>query len=137
MPFQKGVPNLTGGRKSLPQEFQLVANITKFSPKFWSNLHKMIDCKLENTLSPTMIEALSRAFENNPRELKDVIETLSTNAIKQREFAMQEFNKIQVKRIPQDITSGGEKLPTPLLANINAISDNNSHKEDSLLAETH
>lgn len=29
---------------------------------------------------------------------------------KKQQFAMTEFNKIQVRTIPQDITSGGEKL---------------------------
>lgn len=31
-----------------------------------------------------------------------------------KKFAMTEFNKLQVKMIPQDITTGGEKLPPPI-----------------------
>lgn len=41
--------------------------------------------------------------------------------------AMTEFNKLQCKMIPQDITSGGKELPTPLLA---YVQSNDSDKED-------
>ena len=40
-----------------------------------------------------------------------------------RRFAMQEYNKIQVKMIPQDITSDGKALPKPIMQ-INEIQRN-------------
>ena len=38
-------------------------------------------------------------------------ESMMTNGrAEDRRFAMAEFNKLQVKMIPQDLTSGGEKI---------------------------
>ena len=50
------------------------------------------------------------------------------------QFAMQEFNKVQVKRIPQDVTSGGDKLEAiPIYG---GISKYNSNEEDISTKET-
>ena len=45
-----------------------------------------------------------------------------------RKFAMTEFNKIQCKMIPQDVTSGGDKIEViPILNN---VFSNNQPKKD-------
>lgn len=35
---------------------------------------------------------------------------MESKELEAKKFAMAEFNKIQVKMIPQDVTSGGEKI---------------------------
>jgi hypothetical protein len=47
-----------------------------------------------------------------------------------RKYAMTEFNKIQLKMIPQDITSGGKEIPQPIM-NLNYVQQNDSDNKDS------
>jgi hypothetical protein len=47
-----------------------------------------------------------------------------------RKYAMTEFNKIQLKMIPQDITSGGKEIPQPIM-NLKYVQQDNSNIEDN------
>lgn len=49
---------------------------------------------------------------------------------KDQKWAVEQLGKAFVKMIPQDITSGGKELPTPIFA-LNEIRGNNSITEDS------
>jgi hypothetical protein len=129
MPFKKGVKNLTGGRKSFKVEFSLKKNIDKFSPKFWDKLHQMIDEKnVEEYLSLELLSFIGEYFKKNQFMGKQLVEKLAELAAGDKKFAMQEFNKIQVKTIPTDITSGGEKINS--LADLILTTKNGKGSED-------
>ena len=55
-------------------------------------------------------------------------EMLDSNEKADRKWAVEQLNKGFTKMIPQDLTSGGEKLPTPILAH---VFDHNSNEEGS------
>ena len=44
-----------------------------------------------------------------------------------RKWAVEQLGKAFVKMIPQDITSGGKELPTPIIS-LNEVRSNNSDK---------
>lgn len=45
-------------------------------------------------------------------------------------WAVEQLSKAYVKMIPQDVTSGGKELPTPIIS-LDAIRRNNSTTQDS------
>ena len=104
------IGNRGGGRKPFKIEFDLAKNISKFSPKFWAELDKMIAGSSEDVLSDKILKFIGEFYGQDSGEAKDLIEKLIETTTKSKQFAMQEFNKIQVKTIPQDLTSGGEKI---------------------------
>lgn len=53
---------------------------------------------------------------------------LTSEDVKDKKWASDQMNKLVIKTIPQDITSGGEAMPQPIL---NYVSDNNSNEEGS------
>jgi hypothetical protein len=69
-------------------------------------------------------DAVRQYLEEHPGEKREFIEHFIKN---NRELAWQMLEG----KPQQDITSGGEKLPTPLLANLPNVPDNNSNPEDS------
>lgn len=73
---------------------------------------------------------ITRADKFAPIFWDKLEEWMNSGDSDKEKFAMQEFNKIQTKRIPQDITSGGKELPTPIMA-INEVHTDNSNKQDS------
>jgi hypothetical protein len=71
----------------------------------------------------TIKELVREHLETHPDDMKEFVKHFIK---RNRELAWQMLEG----RPQQDVTSGGEKLPTPLLANIN-VPNNNSNPEDS------
>ena len=59
-------------------------------------------------------------------------EIMMQGAWEQKKEAMREFNKLQAKMIPQDVTSGGKELPQPILYGLHG---DNCNKEDNEVKE--
>jgi hypothetical protein len=97
------------GNPGFGKVFLLKENVEKFSPIFWDELNKMV--KTEYVM-PKFVQDFINDLKKTKRiyEAKQLIEMYSKIATDNKRFALSEFNKIQVKMIPQDITSGGEKL---------------------------
>jgi len=57
--------------------------------------------------------------------LKEMLDPKSEKA--DRKWAGEQISKMVVKTIPQDVTSGGETLPTPILY----VQSDNSNKQDN------
>lgn len=68
-------------------------------------------------------------WEKNPKEFEELA-TMFLCDEKLRSLIIQMIDG----RPTQDVTSGGEKLPTPLLANLN-VSNNDSNQEDRETSE--
>lgn len=60
------------------------------------------------------------------RVLKEMLDSDDKN---DKKWAVEQLGKAFVKMIPQDITSGGKELPTPILAYVR--SDNSSEEATS------
>lgn len=99
-------------------------------PKGSISLTERMRHRLAQLDPSTKREIIDRLIDNI---LQDALESESTLSGKMRELI---WNYIDGK--PQqytDITSGGEKLPTPLLANLNATNDGNP--QDTPTEEAH
>ena len=66
-----------------------------------------------------------------PKFWEELERMIATGDRDEKKFAMVEFNKIQCKRIPQDITSGGK--PIPIFGNVPV---HNSNQENSQPVQT-
>lgn len=71
-----------------------------------------------------------RYADLTPKAFAVLNEMLDSEDKSDRKWAVEQLQKGIVKMIPQDITSGGEVLPTPIIS-LDAICRNNSVKEDS------
>lgn len=57
-------------------------------------------------------------------------EHLDSDEKKDRQWAAERIEKAYIKMIPQDVTSGGKELPTPIMQ-LNALRGNFSDQENS------
>jgi hypothetical protein len=77
------------------------------------------------------LEIKRRYADLAPKYFKALNEFLESPEKSERKFALEQLGKAFTKMIPQDVTSGGKELPTPILAKVEYVSSNNSNKEDN------
>lgn len=102
--------NKGGGRKSATVELEFNKKYNRFQEKWWIELNKMIDGNAEDDLKPELLDKLKEVFENDEYALKEIVNTLAKGVAYKRTFAMEQYNRLQVKKIPQDIGFTGDTM---------------------------
>lgn len=110
--------------------------VTEHSELWWNEWLEMMNSKPDEFINDNVKEILKDLIKKDDYAAKEIIKDLAKGAFYRKQFAMTEYNKLQAKMIPQDITSGGEKIfPLPLL-NGKSNDSNNSTEQTTPAEET-
>ena len=76
------------------------------------------------------LQMAQRYADLSPKAFKVLNTMLDSEDKADQKWAVEQLGKAFVKMIPQDITSGGKQLPTPIIS-LDAIRGNNITTQDS------
>jgi hypothetical protein len=86
--------------------------VSQYSELWWTEWEAMMNSKPDEFINNNVKEILKDLVARGDKyTAKEILEGLAKGAFYRKQFAMSEFNKIQIKMIPTDVTSGGDKLP--------------------------
>lgn len=104
--------------------------VNEHSDLWWSEWLEMMNSRPDEFINDNVKEILQDLIKKGAGyDAKEIIKDLAKGAFYRKQFAMSEFNKLQARMIPQDITSLGERLfPSPLLSGKSNAGNNSINK---------
>lgn len=101
---KNGVGN-KGGNPGYGKSLFLKNQVDKFSPIFWKEMNRIMNAKTEDYVTKDIVKLIETMMDKSEYQAKEIIKYLARGAMEDKKFAMAEFNKIQVKMIPQTLSS--------------------------------
>lgn len=87
----------------------VVEQVNKFSPLWWKEWQKMMESKPDKYVEDNIKKILQEFMKRGDKDMvKEIIGELTKGSLSRKQFAMQEFNKLQVKMTPNIVTGDSE-----------------------------
>ena len=107
----KGTKNNKGGNPGYGKLEFIRKKVDEFCPLWWQEWEAMMNSKPDEFVNDNVKEILQTLLAKGEKyTVKEIIEGLAKGAFQRKQFAMTEFNKLQMKMLPT-IVGGDEGNP--------------------------